>query len=188
MLTDTGSTITGVNFYRESNGTSGLQIGSDTLVGAGTASGTTWTLSTSSSGLTAGSYTYYAVATDASGVSSPVLSTTLTVTTPPARPTIGSFVANPASVTVGASTTLTASNVTDTGSTITGVNFYRESNGTSGLQIGSDTLVGSGTASGTTWTLMRFHDGSGGRDLHVLRRRHRRHRDVSSLVAPSTTP
>ena len=152
-VTDTGSTITGVNFYRESNGTSGLQIGSDTLVGAGTASGTTWTLSTSSSGLTAGSYTYYAVATDASGVSSPVLSTTLSVTNPTGAPTIGSFVANPASVTVGASTTLTASNVTDTGSTITGVNFYRESNGTSGLQIGSDTLVGAGTASGTTWTL-----------------------------------
>jgi len=75
----TGS-ITGVNFYLETNGTSGLQIGSDTLVGAGTQSGSTWTISASTSGLIAGSHTYYAVATDSNGNSSAVASTTLTVT------------------------------------------------------------------------------------------------------------
>jgi hypothetical protein len=81
-VTETGGTgsITGVNFYLESNGTSGLQIGSDTLVGAGTANGTTWTISASTSGLAAGAYTYYAVATDSNGKSSTVASTTLTVT------------------------------------------------------------------------------------------------------------
>jgi endonuclease/exonuclease/phosphatase family metal-dependent hydrolase len=156
-VTETGGTgtITGVNFYRESNGTSGLQIGSDTLVGAGTANGTTWTISASTTGLAAGTYTYYAVATDSNGNSSAVSSTTLTVTSSTGTPTIGSFVANPSSVTIGATTTLTASSVTETGGTgtITGVNFYRESNGTSGLQIGSDTLVGAGTANGTTWTI-----------------------------------
>ena len=73
-------TITGVNFYRESNGTSGLQIGSDTLVGAGTASGSTWTISASTTGLAAGTYTYYAVATDSNGATGAVASTTLTVT------------------------------------------------------------------------------------------------------------
>jgi endonuclease/exonuclease/phosphatase family metal-dependent hydrolase len=156
-VTETGGTgtITGVNFYRESNGTSGLQIGSDTLVGAGTANGTTWTISASTSGLAAGTYTYYAVATDSNGHSSTVASTTLTVTAATGTPTIGSFVANPSTVTTGTPTTLTASSVTETGGTgtITGVNFYRESNGTSGLQIGSDTLVGAGTANGTTWTI-----------------------------------
>jgi hypothetical protein len=157
-VTETGGSgsITGVNFYRESNGTSGLQIGSDTLVGAGTVSGTTWTISASTTSLSAGTYTFYAVATDSNGKSSTVASTTLTVTAAATgTPTIGAFVANPASVTVGTATTLTASNVTETGGSgsITGVNFYRESNGTSGLQIGSDTLVGAGTASGTTWTV-----------------------------------
>ncbi len=157
-VTETGGTgsITGVNFYRESNGTSGLQIGSDTLVGAGTQSGTTWTISASTTGFSAGTYTYYAVATDSNGKSSTVASTTLTVTAAATgTPTIGSFADSPSSVTVGTPTTLTASNVTETGGTgsITGVNFYLESNGTSGLQIGSDTLVGAGTQSGTTWTI-----------------------------------
>src|SRR5207245_2381903 len=65
-------------------------------------------------------------------------------------PTIGSFAVVPTSVVSGGTVTLTASNVT--GGTISGVNFYRESNGTAGLQIGSDTLVGDGMQSGTTWT------------------------------------
>jgi endonuclease/exonuclease/phosphatase family metal-dependent hydrolase len=67
-------------------------------------------------------------------------------------PTIGSFAVNPTSVVSGGTFALTASNVTVTGGTISGVNFYRESNGMVGLQIGSDTLVGAGTQSGTTWT------------------------------------
>jgi hypothetical protein len=151
-VTETGGTISSVNFYRESNGTSGLQIGSDTSVGSGTQSGTTWTLSNvSTTGLTAGTYTFYAVATDTNGVTSAVPSATLTVTTP--VPTIGSFTVSPTSVVTGSTVTLTASNVTETGGTVSSVAFYRESNGTSGLQIGSDTSVGSGTQSGTTWTL-----------------------------------
>ena len=77
------ATITGVNFYRESNGSSGLQIGSDALVGAGTQSDTTWTLANAStSGLAAGSYTYYAVATDSGSVNSAASSASLTITNP----------------------------------------------------------------------------------------------------------
>ena len=77
-MTETGGTISNVKFYEETNGTSGYQS-TDTLVGTGTASGTTYTLSTTAPS-TAGTYTYYAVATDASGVSSAASSTTLTVT------------------------------------------------------------------------------------------------------------
>jgi hypothetical protein len=77
----TGGTINGVNFYRESNGTSGLQVGSDTLVGAGTQNGTTWSRSNvSTSGLAAGNYTFYAVATNTAGLSSSPSSAVLTVT------------------------------------------------------------------------------------------------------------
>jgi hypothetical protein len=44
------------------------------------------------------------------------------------------------------------SNVTDAGGsgTISSVSFYRESNGTTGLQTTGDTLVGTGTLSGST--------------------------------------
>jgi hypothetical protein len=153
-VTESGGTISGVSFYRETNGTSGLQIGSDTLVGSGAASGTTYTLSTSTTGFAAGTYTYYAVAKDTGGNSSATSSAALTVTavvTP--NPVIGSFTDSPTSVIVGASTTLTASSVTDAGSTITAVKFYRESNGTAGLQTTGDTLVGAGAQSGTTWTI-----------------------------------
>src|SRR5262249_47740544 len=90
-VTETGGTVTGVNFYRESNGTAGLQVGSDTLVGAAAQSGTTWTLSNvSTDGLLSGTYTYYAVATDAANVSSSPSSAPLTIAEgpPPATGTV----------------------------------------------------------------------------------------------------
>ena len=73
---------------------------------------------------------------------------------PTSLPTIGAFTVNPTSVTPGTSVTLTAANVSETGGTITSVKFYRESNGTAGLQTGADTLVGSGSQSGSTWSLL----------------------------------
>jgi len=69
----------------------------------------------------------------------------------PGTPTISSVSANPNPISVGAPVTLTASNVTVIGGTgnITGVEFYLDSNGIPGLQIGSDTDVGAGTPSGS---------------------------------------
>ena len=81
-MTDTTGTISSVNFYRESNGTSGLQSASDTLVGTGTQSGSTWTFNTATTNFAAGTYTYYAVATDNTGHSTVASSATLTVTSP----------------------------------------------------------------------------------------------------------
>jgi guanyl-specific ribonuclease Sa len=78
-VAETGGTITAVNFYRESNGTAGLQIGSDTFINTGVHSATTWILGTSTTGLAAGTYTYYAVATDSNNLSSAASSATLTV-------------------------------------------------------------------------------------------------------------
>jgi hypothetical protein len=81
-VTEAGGTISTVAFYLESNGVSGLQIGSDLFVGNGTQSGSNWSpppLDTTGWG--AGTYTFYAVATDAAGVSSDVASTNVTVTT-----------------------------------------------------------------------------------------------------------
>ena len=151
-----GVPIMNVKFYRESNGAGGLQTTADTLVGTDTtATGNAYSLSASTTGLSAGTYTFYAVATDEAGVTSTVSSSTLTVTGTggtTGTPTIGSFAVSPSSVTAGTAATLTASSVIESGGTISGVNFYRESNATAGLQIGSDTLVGAGTLSGGNWT------------------------------------
>ncbi len=150
-VTVSSGTIAAVKFYQESNGTAGLQIGSDTLVGTGSQSGTTWTLG-STAAASAGTYTYYAVATDALNTSSATASTTLAVVAS-ATPVIGGFSLSPATVIVGGSTVLTATGVSEIGGgTVTGVNFYTETNGTAGLQIGSDTLVAAGAQAGTTWT------------------------------------
>ncbi|WP_406700163.1 Ig-like domain repeat protein [Singulisphaera sp. Ch08] len=72
-VTLTASTVTGdvttVNFFRETNGTAGLQVGAggDTLVGTDTDSAGGWSTSFSSSGLGNSTSTYYAQATDALG-------------------------------------------------------------------------------------------------------------------------
>jgi ribonuclease len=153
-VTELGGTISKVAFYQESNGSSGLQAGADALLGQATQSGTTWSFSASSTDLAAGTYTYYAVATDANNVNSAVVSAVLTVTSNNgSSPTIGSLAANPTSVVSGAPFALTAANVTATNATIANVTFYRESNGTSGLQVATDTLVGQGTQSGTSWSI-----------------------------------
>ena len=153
VLSTTG-TITGVKFYLESNSAAGLQIGSDTLLGTGVLSGGSWVLPASTTGLALGNYTLYAVATDSAGFTSPPLTTQITVSA--AAVTIGSFTANPATdfVGTGTTTTLTAANVTTTasGATVTSVKFYAESNSTAGLQTAGDTLLGTGTQNGTTWT------------------------------------
>ena len=149
-------TISGVTFYLESNGTSGLQTGNggDMVLGTGTQNGTTWTYSFSTTGLATGTYTFYAVATDSASTASTVASTTFQVVTP--VPQIGSLAASPTQGTAGTAVTLTASNVQENVGTptISTVTFYLESNGTVGLQTGAggDTVLGTGTQNGTTWT------------------------------------
>ncbi len=66
--------------------------------------------------------------------------------------TIGSLTVGSAAVTVGGYVSLYAKNVTKSGGSIAGVRFYRESNGTSGLQASSDTYVGMGVFAKSMWT------------------------------------
>lgn len=74
---ETSGTIKSVAFYMQSP-----TGGADTFLGNGTQSGTTWTLTTSTTGLAAGGYTYYAIATDAANVDSAAAAATLTVIPP----------------------------------------------------------------------------------------------------------
>ena len=98
--------IASVSFYRETNGISGLQLTGDTLVGTGAQSGSDWSLSTSTTGFTAGSYTYYAVATDATAHTSNQVTTQITIL--PATP-VNDVFANASSIT-GVSATATGAN------------------------------------------------------------------------------
>ena len=80
-VTDPVGTVQSVSFYRESNGTSGLQTGTggDALVGtAGNILGG-WYVTIPTAGLAPGTYTYYAQATDNFDATSNVVSTTNTV-------------------------------------------------------------------------------------------------------------
>jgi len=150
VVEDGPGSIASVEFYRESDGIPGLQIGSDALVGSGTPNGLNGTLSVSTSGLSGGVYTYYAVATDNTDRTSDPVSTTLSVSGP-ATPTIGTFTASPSSAVSGATVLLDAGDVTQLGGTISNVQFYSETDGTPGLQIGSDLFLGNGTLGGSDW-------------------------------------
>src|SRR5262249_52230103 len=73
----------------------------------------------------------------------PVVADYSVTVTDPVGPTISSLAVNPTSVNAGANVTLTAGNVIQHGTgSVASVAFYRESNGTAGLQAGSDSLVG----------------------------------------------
>jgi hypothetical protein len=83
-LDPTGS-VSRVDFYRESNGTAGLQTGAggDTSVGSDNDAADGWSASVATGDLALGAYTYYAQATDNEGLASAAASTTNTVQTPP---------------------------------------------------------------------------------------------------------
>ena len=118
VVTETGGTPSSVSFYREAtNGTE--SAANDTLVpGTATNSSGTWTLSGVSTGsLAAGTYTYYAVATDSSnrtnsGVgAAPTATLTVNGTTPVVT-------TNPLSQTVSAGTTATFTAAATSGITV----------------------------------------------------------------------
>lgn len=148
-LTAPGSSISNVAFYRDTNGVAGLQVGADLALGNGTSNGTAWSRSVNTAGLVAGNYTFFAVATNAAGNQSTSSAANATITA--SLPAISAFTINPSAVAAGGAVTLTAANVTSANGNITGVNFYRETNGNAGLQIGSDTFVGAGSNGGANW-------------------------------------
>jgi hypothetical protein len=131
-----------VDFYRETNGRSGLQAAEDLLVDVDDNSSGGYAVSVLTGGLSPGTYTYYARGEDLSdtgGVSN-IVSATNTVV--PAPPSIASLTDAPDPVVSGDNVTLTANGVADSDSPIAAVNFYRESNGTPGLQTSGDAFLG----------------------------------------------
>lgn len=106
-------TITSVEFYRESNNIPGLQIGDDTDAGAGILNGASYTLFTTAG--VAGTYTYYAVASDSNGNSSAPASTPLTVSSNPSITfASATYLANEADGTATITVSLSAPAIADT--------------------------------------------------------------------------
>ena len=156
-------TVSNVQFYLDVNRVAGLQNDFDLLLGTGIKTGVNWSTTISTANLSAGTYTYYAVAIDVVGVSSQASSATLTVAanvTP--TPTVASLTASSTTVSAGVPVTLTANNVIGNGASIGSVKFYRESNSANGLQIGVDTLLGTGTPSGSSWKIQVSTSGLSG--------------------------
>ncbi len=109
-VTETNGTVSTVNFYRESNATAGFQV-SDTVVGTGILSGGNWTLNMPTGGLAAGTYTYYAVATDSQGHASSSATASLTVTAPVVSPGPANDNFANATTLIGTAGSITATNV-----------------------------------------------------------------------------
>jgi hypothetical protein len=84
-VSDADGKISAVKFYRESNSKPGLQtgLGGDVMVGSDTSSTGGWSASIGTVGMAAGSYTYYAQATDNVGALSNVVSNSVTLKVQP---------------------------------------------------------------------------------------------------------
>jgi subtilase family serine protease len=163
-VAETGGTISQVAFYRELKPSQGAQPIVDYFIGYGTQSGTSWTVSYNTTGLTAGTYIVYAIATDSTGTSSAPVAASLTVQakstptptptpppTTPTAPTIQAVQVNPSTPIVGTSVFITASGVQSGSSRITQVTFYRELNSTLGPQPTTDHVIGNGYREGASW-------------------------------------
>ena len=140
---DSDGSVTSVKYYRETNGTAGLQIGGDTLL-LSVSTGPTWQATLGTTGWTIGTNTLYAHATDDDGATSTVSSAVVNVSAANGSPSIGSFGVAPDGGTAGTSVNFIAGGVSDPVGFINSVVFYRESNFTPGLQPGSDTYIGVG--------------------------------------------
>ena len=78
-VVDTDGSVVGVRFYRDVNGNGSIDVGADQYLGTGTQSGSTWTWTGATTGLTLGTDTYMAVATDDASASSNTATATGTV-------------------------------------------------------------------------------------------------------------
>jgi peptidyl-prolyl cis-trans isomerase A (cyclophilin A) len=147
---DADGSIARVDFYRDVNNNGAYDPAVDTLLGSDSdpAGGFTFTIPANS--LPLGSVRTLARAVDNDGAFSPVRSVLFNVTNAP--PVIGSVATTPNPGPRAGTFTINATNVTDLGGPIQSLQFFRDT-GNGIFEPAVDTLLGSATLSGNTWSL-----------------------------------
>lgn len=151
-LADLDGSIATVRFYRDSDGTPGLDTATDELLGTDSSATGGWSISAATTGITGASATYYAVIVDNEGATASTVGRTVTVNT---RPTVGaltldlSSAGRPATV-VG---TVASTGTADTDGTVSRVEFWRDRNDNGTIES-TDQLLGNGVRqTNGTWRL-----------------------------------
>jgi len=153
-VADSDGTVALVEFYRDVNANGQIDVETDIFLGDDDDAAGGWSWTGATSGFALGSNTLLARAQDNESAYSDVASTTVLIEAVNAAPTAGSLTAVPDSITQGENITLTAVNVADSDGMVVQVEFYRDANGNSQIDIGTDTLLGTDTsaAGGWSWT------------------------------------
>ncbi|MFO0820430.1 MAG: choice-of-anchor D domain-containing protein [Pirellulales bacterium] len=149
--------VSEVRFYIEANNLPGLQTGpgGDQLVASDTNGADTWSATFSSSLLAPGVKTAYAVAVDDLLAESSPAEVQFGVFPPNIPPAIVFLGVNPGVVVAPEAAILSANGVSDADGFVTRVDFFRESNGIAGLQLGvaGDQILGNDSNAAGGWTL-----------------------------------
>jgi hypothetical protein len=147
-VVDPDGNLTGVRFYRESNGVLGLQTGAggDALLLTDSVAQDGFICDVLTGGLSPITYIYYAIADDAAGSMSNVVTTSNTLINDQ-PPRVLTLADTPDPILNSPTITLTAGGVSDPDGDLVGVRFYRESTGDEILETGpgGDTLLGTDT-------------------------------------------
>jgi cyclophilin family peptidyl-prolyl cis-trans isomerase len=149
VIDDAG--VSRIDFYRDVNGNNTLEVGVDSLVGTDTSSTGGWSASISTSGLSLGTYRYFAIATDGDGLTSTSVTNTVQVVN--AAPVVSAFTASPNPAEGIVPVTLSAT-VTDPDGSVAFVRFYRDTNNNGTLDMGTDALVGEDTDGGNGYSVV----------------------------------
>jgi hypothetical protein len=156
-VNDSDGTVVAVAFYRDINGNSILETGTDVLLGIDTNGTDGWNWTGSSSGFGAATtINCWSKAQDNDGAWSSEVTAAVTVaaSTPPpgnSNPTIGALVDSPDPVVWGDGLGLVANNVNDSDGTVVAVEFYCDANGNGILETGIDELLGIDTNGNDGW-------------------------------------
>jgi len=148
-ITDADGTIAKVEFYRDDNNNSQVDVGVDQLLGTDTSSAGGWKCTTGTGSFPLGASRFLARAQDNDGAWSDAKSITVTVEN--AAPHIDSLSDSPDPVIRPNTLTLTANGVSDADGSISWVEFYHDKNSNGVLELGIDTYLGLDLDSAGGW-------------------------------------
>lgn len=144
-------TVSAVEFYRDINGNGQIDIGTDSSLGSDTSSAGGWTITVSTSAFPVGNVTLMARTKDNNSGYSPTVTNSVFID---AKPTVGSLTIPSTPLIPGNALTLTAVSVADTDGTVTNAEFYRDVNGNSVIDVGTDQLLAADSNGADGWSVV----------------------------------